>query len=80
MKWNRVWVFLEPALAFFIGIEIVEDDVKLPIGEGRVNAVQGSRETRYCHRRLKFAAMMRPVGTSSAANKVVVSCRLYSWL
>jgi hypothetical protein len=56
-------------------VEIVEDDVKRAIREGGDDAVHEAEELDR-RRRLQCAAMMRPVATSSAANKVVVPCRL----
>jgi hypothetical protein len=38
-----VAVFLEPALVLLMGVEIVDDDVKLAIREGGNDAVQASR-------------------------------------
>jgi hypothetical protein len=64
-----IGVFLEPALVLLVGVEIVEDDVQLAIREGG-----GRNSTR--RRRFEWAAMILPVATSSAANKVVVPCRL----
>jgi hypothetical protein len=38
-----VWMFLEPAIALLMGVEIIEDDVQLAIREGGNHAVQVSR-------------------------------------
>ena len=39
----HVWMFLEPAIALLMGVEIIENDVQLAIREGRNHAVQASR-------------------------------------
>jgi hypothetical protein len=68
-------VFLESALVLLVRVEIVEDDVKLAVREGGNDAVHEPRNwTR--RRRLECAAMILPVAISSAANRVVVPCRL----
>jgi hypothetical protein len=41
-----VAVFLEPALVLLMGVEIVDDDVKLAIREGGNDAVHEAEETR----------------------------------
>jgi hypothetical protein len=38
-----VWMFLEPAIALLMGVEIIEDDVQLAIRESGNHAVQASR-------------------------------------
>jgi hypothetical protein len=38
-----VWMFLEPAIALLMGVEIIEDDVQVAIREGGNHAVQASR-------------------------------------
>jgi hypothetical protein len=30
-----VWMFLEPAIALLMGVEVIEDDVQLAIRKGR---------------------------------------------
>jgi len=49
---------LEPVLVLFVGVEVVEDDVKFAFGKAVVTL------------------LIFPVATSSAANSVVVPCRL----
>src|SRR6516225_11861396 len=39
-----VWMFLEPAIALLMGVEIVEDDVQLAIREGGNHAVHEAEE------------------------------------
>jgi len=68
-------VFLEPALVLLMRVEIVEDDVKLTIREDATRLFMKPRNSTR-RRRLECAAMILPVATSSAANKVVVPCRL----
>ena len=70
-----IGMLLEPALVLLMCVEVVEDDVKLAIREGSNNAVHEAEEldttAPLAMRRNDF-----PVATSSAANKVVVPCRL----
>ena len=39
-----VWMFLEPAIALLMGVEIIEDDVQLAIREGGNHAVHEAEE------------------------------------
>ena len=39
-----VWMFLEPAIAFLMGVEIIEDDVQLAVREGGNHAVHEAEE------------------------------------
>ncbi len=39
-----VWMFLEPAIALLMGVEIIEDDVQLAIWEGGNYAVHEAEE------------------------------------
>ena len=68
-------MFLEPALVLLVRVEIVEDDVKLATREAATTLFMKPRNSTR-RRRLECAAMILPVATASAANKVVVPCRL----
>ncbi|KRR11420.1 hypothetical protein CQ10_40305 [Bradyrhizobium valentinum] len=61
--------------AFLVGVEVVEDDVKLWPGKAAMTLFMKSRNSTR-RRRFECAAMIFPVATSSAANNVVVPCRL----
>jgi hypothetical protein len=75
VKWKRhVGVFLEPASVLLVCVEIVEDDVRLVVREGATILFMKPRNSTR-RRRFEFYAMIFPVATSSAANKVVVPCR-----
>ena len=71
----NVWVSLEPAFALFMGVEIVEDEVQLAIREGGGDAAHKVKKLDTAPP-LGMRAIIRPVAMSSAANKVVVPCRL----
>ena len=65
----------EPPLVLLVRVEIIEDDVKLAARKGRVTLSMKSRNSTR-RRRFECVAMILPVATSSAANSVVVPCRL----
>ena len=71
----HVWMFLEPAIALLMGVEIIEDDVQLAIREGSNHAVHEAEELDTASP-LGMLGNNPPLATSSAANKVVVPCRL----
>jgi hypothetical protein len=62
-----LWVFLEPALALFMGVKIVEDHVKVAIRKDSGDVFNEPRNSTR-PRRFECMATMRPVATSSAAN------------
>jgi hypothetical protein len=66
---------LEPVLVLFVGVEVVEDDVKFAFGKAVVTLFMKSRNSTR-RRRFECVAMIFPVVTSSAANSGVVPCRL----
>src|ERR1700724_105187 len=70
-----VWMFLEPAIALLMGVEIIEDDVQLAVRKAATTRFMKSRNSTR-RRRLECSATILPLATSSAANKVVVPCRL----
>ena len=67
-------MFLEPAIALLMGVEIIEDDVQLAIREAAT--------TRFMKPELDTAPPLGMLGNNPAAgdfercNKVVVPCRL----
>ena len=71
----HIGVRLEPVLVLLVGAEVVEDDVKLAVRKGCGEAFMKSRNSTR-RRRFECVAMIFPVATSSAANSVVVPCRL----
>jgi hypothetical protein len=60
-----VWVFLEPAVALLMGVEIVEDDVQFVVRKGGNVRFMKPRNSRPRHR-LECAAMICLVATSAA--------------
>ena len=71
---TRVGV-LEPASVLVVFAGIAEDDVKLVAREGGYDTVHEAEKFN-ARRRFECDAMIFLVATSSAANKVVVPCRL----
>ncbi|MET4036280.1 hypothetical protein ABMB68_009068 [Bradyrhizobium sp. RT4a] len=71
----HIGVGLEPAVVLLMGVEIVEDDVKLAVRKTEVTLSMKSRNStrRRC---FECVAMIFPVASSSAADSVVVPCRL----
>jgi bacterioferritin-associated ferredoxin len=73
---THVGVFLSQRSVFLcVCVEIVEDDVKLVVREGGYDTVHEAEKFNAAGR-FECDAMIFPVVTSSAANKVVVPCRL----
>src|ERR1700722_4452699 len=70
-----VWMFLEPAIALLMGVELSRTTCNSRSGKAATTRFMKPRNSTR-RRRLECSATILPLATSSAANKVVVPCRL----